>query len=494
MEEELGWNDVETKQNQRQRNKKKKTTSEKNSVEYLLNNYKIRMCHKKKAKEHDNRTCMNAHNEGEIRRLPYRDDQTIRYSKNLCNSMRLNSYCGNGDECLESHNEAEQHFHPAIYKTVLCKRSPSCHIFFCYFAHGPNEMRKPNSRHFDVKKERSVKLCDFIHLPERKDDEVCDADEIEVIRDWTGWQQRIASSELLPHPLEDVYSRMIYKYPEIQSKLREICLAEGCTPYMEVGQRSSHSPVMLLLSAPTRDDICRASSKIDNYLMKCRPKTEEKFPTRFLSYLQNDTEGIRLLKQFCKSNKGIDISVGHEKMAIWGNNENKRQLVLLELKKVCTGFALTDARAIADARLRSLEMELQKTQQQLQSALEDNYKLTKSLKSVQRLASKLKENEIKKTEVLVRQKRLPKYWESTDDYQEFKVGQGSDEWENVETHFLATIGSAYRYKVNSIIRIENHELWDHYALLKKKISIEKDLWHGTAQTSLASICQKGFNR
>ena len=288
MDEDLGWNNVEAKENRRKRSKKKKTVNKQNAVEYLLNNYKIRMCRKREKEEgHDIRTCMNAHNQGELRRFPYRDDQTIRYSKNMCNNMLSKSYCNHGDECLESHNEAEQHFHPAIYKTVLCNRSP-CHIFFCYFAHGQNELRTLVSKHFDVKKERSVQLCDFIEIPGQKGSEDrCGVEEIEVIRDWTGWQQRIASSELLPHPLKDVYSRMIHKYPEIQSKLREICLTKGCTPYMEVGQRSSNSPIMLMLSAPTRDDIFKASSEIDKYLAKCRPRTEDKFPARFLSYLRN---------------------------------------------------------------------------------------------------------------------------------------------------------------------------------------------------------------
>ncbi|XP_066925194.1 uncharacterized protein [Clytia hemisphaerica] len=414
----------------------------------------------------------------------------------MCVNVKTLGDCSAGDECTDSHNEAEQHFHPAIYKTVQCNRKP-CHIYFCYFAHGPSQLRKPLEKHFEVRKERTVNLSDFIAAQTAPPVEICIAKQepIKIIRDWTGWQQIITTTELLPCPIDDVFSRMLFKYEELQHTVRDLCFKDGCTPYIEVGQRPSYSPVLLMIGGASRDVICQASMSVQEFLSTAHPKTEEKFPARFLSYLESDQKGIKTLKTLCLNNKGIDISVerGLNTVTVWGNHLNKRQMVILELKKICTGFALEDASNIADARLRSLEIELQNTQKQLQDALEENYQLRNSLKSAHLIAEKL-QDEGKQIMILQKQKELPKYWESTEDYQEFNVEKGSEEWENVLTTFLATIRIAFRFNVVSIKRIENHELWDHFVLLQKKISNMKELWHGTSQESLAKICEKGFDR
>lgn len=492
------WNCVSTKSNKKVKSKEKKQTQNNNIVENLLHNYKIRLC-KKPIREHDLHTCINAHGQKELRRNPYKvGSNDLRYSKDLCFSMKDKGFCKDEEDCVYSHNEAEQHFHPAIYRTVQCKRQPNCHIHFCYFAHGPNELRTPKRKDFEVTKERSVRFDEFVNIqkPELKASKQEDKHRIEVIRNWSGWQEILVSKEIHPCPLDDVFSRMMFKYKELQDKVRNICFKEGCTPYMEVGQRSSSSPILLMINGPSRDAISSSTIDVQEFLAKARPKTEERFPVRFLNFLDSTSKGEGILKALCIENKGIDISVERNLgvVIVWGCNQNKRNGILLELKKICTEFALKDAKNIADARLQSLEAELLKTQRQLQEALEENFKLKESLKNQQQevLAQKTRM-------ILQKQTDLPKYWESTEGYQEFNVEKNSEEWEKVETHFLATINGRFQYRTNpykiiSIRRVENHEIWDHYALLRKNISNEKDLWHGTSVSSLVPICEKGFDR
>lgn len=496
------WNCVSTKSNKKVKLKEKKQTQNKNVVENLLQNYKIRLCWKS-VREHDLRTCIYAHGQKELRRNPYKEGTNdLRYSKDLCFSMKDKGSCKDLEDCVYSHNDAEQHFHPAIYRTVQCKRQPNCHIHFCYFAHGPNELRTPKRKDFEITKNRSVRFNEFVNIPkpELNASKLKDTHCIEVIRNWSGWQEMLVSREIHPCPLDDVFSRMMFKYKELQDKVREICFKEGCTPYMEIGQRSSSCPVLLMINGPSRDAICASIIDIQEFFAKARPKTEEKFPVRFLTFLESTSKGEGMLKALCIENKGIDISVERYigVVIVWGCNQNKRNGILLELKKICTEFALKDAQNIANARLQSLETELLKTQRQLQEALEENFELKESLKNQQQNQQQQHVLQEKRM-ILQRQKVLPEYWESSDGYQEFNVEKDSEEWEKVETHFLATINVGHRhrtniYKIVNIRRVENHDLWNHYALLRKNILIEKDLWHGTSMESLVPICKKGFDR
>lgn len=244
--------------------------------------------------------------------------------------------------------------------------------------------------------------------------------------------------------------------------------------------------LFLLIQGITRDAICSATSSVQTYLETCR----------FLRYLQSDPEGVILLKKLCTEHNGIDISVDKSKnlLCVWGRTLNQRRNVLYNLKTMSTNFSLTDAKAIADARLSSLEDELRQTQRQLQITLQEKQKLLSHINLTEIFVDEI-------TEKMDRQglqnnknsnPSLPNHWLSTRGYNEVRLEEGLQEWDEINSMFIATIGR--RMKVSSITRIENPDLWQHYQLLMQRIPVEKKLWDGSSKESIQQICKKGFNR
>ncbi|XP_057307307.1 uncharacterized protein LOC130645355 [Hydractinia symbiolongicarpus] len=488
------WNCVVSHKQKRKSRRidKSKETAENilKSHNHILRNYKTKLC-KKPKQDHNKLTCLNAHDKNDIRRNPCMGETNnvaVRYVPQLCPQ---HPSCSLEDKCTYAHNQTEIHYHPQVFKTQLCQKK-QCQFPYCFFAHGEEDLRVLEKFCEVEKKERGVSLSEYFPSPKEP---IQGEEIIEVIRDWSGWQKEVGSFAMLPCPVSDVFSRMLFKYVDIQQKVREICLNKGSTPLLDIHHRASSKPVLLLLKG-TEENIHAAIEEIQNYSETCRQRNDETYPPRFLRYLQNDYEGDALVRKFCRDRKGLDISIDilKNRISVWGNSKKIRHNVLYELRKKCTTFALTDAKAIADAKLHSLELELSNMKQQLQEALAEKQDLQESLNDSQNLVQRIRKVELRSKE---QKTTIPKEWSSTEGYEEYIVERDSSEWDRIYTQFISTLTASHRHglpNIKKITRIENHEIWTHYALMKKHISNELLLWHGSTKESLDSICQQGFNR
>lgn len=59
--------------------------------------------------------------------------------------MKVTNQCKTGRRCEFAHTKEEQMYHPVIYKTKICREWPNCTKYFCPFAHGVDDIRKPDS-------------------------------------------------------------------------------------------------------------------------------------------------------------------------------------------------------------------------------------------------------------------------------------------------------------------------------------------------------------
>lgn len=95
-----------------------------------------------------NDDCFNSHCLSWCRRNPY----DIYYKARLCpfvvfrredTQTRVKNFCNRRRFCPYAHTKEEQMYHPAVYKTKLCRVHPRCSRIYCPFAHGVQEMRRP---------------------------------------------------------------------------------------------------------------------------------------------------------------------------------------------------------------------------------------------------------------------------------------------------------------------------------------------------------------
>jgi hypothetical protein len=89
---------------------------------------------------HDWIQCPFAH-EGEVARR--RDPAT--HSANPCSEYERFQTCSRGDKCRFSHGVWERGLHPQRYRTSLCSKGDKCDRRICFFAHAPDQVRKPSN-------------------------------------------------------------------------------------------------------------------------------------------------------------------------------------------------------------------------------------------------------------------------------------------------------------------------------------------------------------
>ncbi len=85
--------------------------------------------------------CMYFHSAEDHRRPPF-EGETLAYYSEYCTAISQGRPCELGSRCKNSHNQFENLFHPAKYKTGLCKGTclPNTP---CPFAHNESERRNP---------------------------------------------------------------------------------------------------------------------------------------------------------------------------------------------------------------------------------------------------------------------------------------------------------------------------------------------------------------
>ncbi|BDA51493.1 probable zinc finger CCCH domain-containing protein 30 at N-terminal half [Coccomyxa sp. Obi] len=76
-----------------------------------------------------------------------RDLRKFHYSGVVCPDMRKNGHCHRGDDCGFAHSIFEYGLHPTRFRTVPCSEGSGCTRKFCFFAHTPEELRKPRLTH-----------------------------------------------------------------------------------------------------------------------------------------------------------------------------------------------------------------------------------------------------------------------------------------------------------------------------------------------------------
>ena len=89
---------------------------------------------------HDWIQCPFAH-EGEVAR---RRDPAI-HSANPCSEYERSQTCSRGDKCRFSHGVWERGLHPQRYRTSMCSKGEKCDRRICFFAHSPDQLRKPSN-------------------------------------------------------------------------------------------------------------------------------------------------------------------------------------------------------------------------------------------------------------------------------------------------------------------------------------------------------------
>lgn len=100
--------------------------------------HKLQMC--PIVTPHDWIKCPYAH-DGEVAR---RRDPAI-HSANPCSEYERTQACTRGDKCRFSHGVWERGLHPQRYRTSLCSKGEKCDRRICFFAHTPDQVRKPTN-------------------------------------------------------------------------------------------------------------------------------------------------------------------------------------------------------------------------------------------------------------------------------------------------------------------------------------------------------------
>ncbi|GBF94880.1 hypothetical protein Rsub_08123 [Raphidocelis subcapitata] len=111
------------------------------SDDFRINCYKIAACNRRAP--HDWKTCPFVHPGEHGRRRPL---SIARYQPVMCAAARRGEVCAAGDTCDKAHNVFEMWLHPDRYRTQICIQGTACTRKLCFFAHSPNELRRPPVR------------------------------------------------------------------------------------------------------------------------------------------------------------------------------------------------------------------------------------------------------------------------------------------------------------------------------------------------------------
>mmetsp|Transcript_3595 Transcript_3595/g.5708 ORF Transcript_3595/g.5708 Transcript_3595/m.5708 type:complete len:652 (+) Transcript_3595:306-2261(+) len=98
--------------------------------------FKLQMCPNKTP--HDWTQCQYAH-DGEVAR---RRNPSC-HSANPCAEYEKSGNCHRGQRCPFAHGVWERGLHPQRYRTSLCSKGERCNRKICFFAHKPEQVRKP---------------------------------------------------------------------------------------------------------------------------------------------------------------------------------------------------------------------------------------------------------------------------------------------------------------------------------------------------------------
>ncbi|BDA51506.1 probable zinc finger CCCH domain-containing protein 2 at N-terminal half [Coccomyxa sp. Obi] len=96
----------------------------------------------RKSAPHEWSVCPFAH-QGE--KTVRRNLRTHYYTGVVCPDMKKDGHCLRENECPFAHSVYEYWLHPTRYRTVMCTEGDKCTRTFCFFAHSPEELRRPGS-------------------------------------------------------------------------------------------------------------------------------------------------------------------------------------------------------------------------------------------------------------------------------------------------------------------------------------------------------------
>ncbi|KAK9829070.1 hypothetical protein WJX72_003750 [[Myrmecia] bisecta] len=108
------------------------------SDQFRIYSFKVKRC--PRARPHDWTQCPFSHPGEKAKR---RDPRRYKYSGTACPEFRKNGSCRRGDACPFAHGVFECWLHPARYRTQTCTDGTACKRRVCFFAHVPEELRKP---------------------------------------------------------------------------------------------------------------------------------------------------------------------------------------------------------------------------------------------------------------------------------------------------------------------------------------------------------------
>ncbi|XP_045822227.1 zinc finger CCCH domain-containing protein 33-like [Trifolium pratense] len=108
--------------------------------EFMMYTFKVVSC--KIRHSHDWSRCCYVHHGEDSRR---RDPRKHHYSSVICPEFSNSWRCSKGESCPFSHGRYEWGLHPSHYRTRFCNNGTECTREVCFFAHKPEEIRRPEN-------------------------------------------------------------------------------------------------------------------------------------------------------------------------------------------------------------------------------------------------------------------------------------------------------------------------------------------------------------
>lgn len=488
--------------------------------------------------------CHSWENQNLVRR---RDPFSIAYQAEQCEYVDTdactNVQCPRGVNCPLAHTKFEIMYHPLYYKSLPCRDGGACKRGKqCAFAHGDLELQAARSLASIWDDEQSTAAAVVSGTGGQHDAAPSSTlgaflpsvkPEAAVIRSVSTkqWSVSQPSGQREMSCLEISVERWqvdVLKGPrgkKVQDGIDE--QARRCG--MSRSDIIKGDPWMIQLHGPASDNFdfqaAQASKQIEKvwWNAKLNPNSSKKFQPRECRYLFDMEEGQAAVQQV-RSEKKLDAIVlgdDHHVFA-FGGGEKARNAGLHQLELLMTQGQHSAERERQDARLQAVQQELERVQREYIQLYKAHSKQESSLRTLELEFSKLDSDHLEELKSVREQLNSMKgdlvqpagqhpsadaaflvgertehhrFWLSGKKETLFRLDEGCNEFDEVRSHFLATISS--NASIIQINRIQHADLFDQYLLKKRQMADypnEKWLFHGADENAIKSIIRTGFNR